>query len=1240
VKLFRSSLWLGAFLALATLANAQPRITEFVAINAASLVDGDGNTPDWIEIHNPDPTVLDLSGYHLTDDVEIPNRYTFPPGTTIPAGGYLVVFASGRLEANYTDAGGSLHTNFSLSGTGEYLALNAPDNTVLQAFAPVYPSQFEDVSYGIGTAVAQTTLVAVGAPATWLVPAADIGNAWQTAGFNDATWNVATTGIGYGYDNTLIGPGGDTRNAMWFINPSVYLRVPFEVADPSTFTALDLQMRFEDGFAAYLNGTQVASANAPLTLTRTSNATAVHPNTAAVVAESFALAPGALVTGTNILAIQGLNFSTSGTDSSDFLVLPELKASSSSGAGAFGYFTSPTPRAANGPTPLLGFVKDTKFSHKRGYYTAPFNLVITSSTPDATIIYTTNGTPPSATNGTTYSAPIPISSTTTLRALAIKEGFQPTNIDTQTYLFVDSIVRQTRPAGYPTSWGGGNADYDMDPDIVDHAAYSGKFQTAFAALPTLSLVCDPDAFFHPTTGIYQNPLSEGEAWERPLSAEFIVPDQSEPGFQINAGVRIQGGSSRSTDTPKHSLSLRFSAEYGAGKLRYPLYKNTPNGKSAVESFDLLQLRPEYNFGWMHRHWYQALYALYGRDQWASDLFNSMGQHGSHGRWVHLFLNGVYWGVYDVQERPDADFMASYYGGSDADYDTVNSSVATAGDLVAFNAMMDIAYGDIANNANYAALQDYLDVDSFIDYMILNAYVGNRDWDGHNWRAGRKREPGAGYQFVPWDTEFAASHVPGGAFSNPPDFFSTALATNVTGNNGNRRPTGLQTRLALNAEYRLRYADHIRRHFFNGGILTPEKTSEAWTTRSTSMFDAIVAESARWGDFRRDVTPGQWSPAQFALYTRDDHYLPVHGWLVDTYIPQRSAIVLGQLRARSLYPATDAPDFSQHGGTVPRGFSLQITAPATIHYTVDGSDPRLVGGAVNPTATALASGSNIILNLSTQLKARTRAGNGEWSALTEAFFTVSADDLRITEIMYHPPTQPLAEFLELTNSGPFAVSLTGLHFTAGITFDFGLHSSIQTLEPGARLLVVRDLSAFRTVHGNSLDPLIAGTFQNGSALSNDGETITLSDANDAIVLTVTYNDATPWPAAADGAGRSLVFTGGEPSDPLSWRPSAAEEGNPGASDATPYSTGSLLDYVLAAPPEITVGPGLVLFTYTTHLTADDATVAVQHSTDLAVWTTVTTPIVSQLLNPDNSRSITIELPSGTLGFAHLVLTSRP
>lgn len=1213
---------------------AEPQITEFVAQNDESLIDGDGNASDWIEIHNPEATPLSLAGYRLTDDPQDASKYVFPGDVSIPAGERLVVFASGRSEADYRDGAGNLHTTFSLNSGGEYLALLKPDGSVLQEFSPEYPNQEEDVSYGLGVISNQLDYILQGDSLTWHVPGIDIGNAWQLPAFDDSSWTTSDSAIGYGHD--LVSANGDTRSAMWFVNATVYARVAFEVADASKIEELLLKMRYEDGFVAYLNGVRVASSNAPeeAAITHTSNSTDINPNEDAVVPEEFDLPTGSLVTGTNILAIQGLNFTSSGSNSSDFLLLPELTASESTGEGSFGYFLEPTPGEPNGEAPLVGFVKDTKFSVDRGYFSEPFEVAISTETPGATIIFTTDGSPPSAENGTIYSSPLNISTTTTLRAIATKNNYQPTNIDAQTYLFLEDIVQQTMPSGYPSSWGGARADYEMDPEIVNDPAYENEFETAFAAMPTLSLTFDQDAFFHPSTGIYQRPGSEGSAWERPVSAEFFLPDGSEPGFQINAGVRIQGGSSRSTDTPKHSLSLRFRSEYGEGKLRYPLFENTPVGETAIEKFDVLQLRPEYNFGWMHRHYYQADHALYGRDQWASDLFLKMGQNGSHGRWVHLFLNGIYWGLYDLHERPDADHMANYFGGEKEDYDTVNSSVATNGDLVAYNQMMDLAYGSIQTSATYAAIQEYLDLDPFIDYMILNGYVGNRDWDGHNWRAGRKREAGAKYLFYPWDTEFAASHVGGGVFT-PPNFETTTLATNVLARNGNRRPTGLQQRLELNAEYRQRYGDRVRMHFFNGGPMDPVVSGETWKVRAAPMMDAIVAESARWGDHRRDMNSGRWTPANFDLYTRDDHYLPTNQWLVDTYIPQRTDIVLEQMRNANLYPDIDAPGLSQHGGRISFGSSVTVTGSGTIYYTTDGSDPRLVGGNVNGSAQTISSGGSLTTNESFTMNTRSRAGNGEWSALTQASFIVGVEGLVFSEILYHPNGDELAEFIEIRNDGAETIGLAGLKFTNGIQFDFDTNSSITQLNSGAHLLIVRDLTAFRAIYGNGLDGLIAGTFQGDTSLSNGGERVTLSDANDEVVLTVRYRDNGAWPEEADGANRSLVFRGGDSESGLNWRASAVPDGDPGSSDGLPFTGGSLTDYALAGEPYLEGGS----FIFDASLLADDAVYLVQFSSDLLNWIPVEESEVTQAVTSGGVRRFTVPFPAGTVGFGRVLVSER-
>ena len=111
---------------------AAPVINEFMASNKSVLADEDGAYSDWIEIYNPDAVAVNITGYGLTDDVALPAKWVFP-AKSIPAGGYLVVFASAK---NRTNPAGNLHTNFALSAGGEYLALTAPVGAVVQEFAP------------------------------------------------------------------------------------------------------------------------------------------------------------------------------------------------------------------------------------------------------------------------------------------------------------------------------------------------------------------------------------------------------------------------------------------------------------------------------------------------------------------------------------------------------------------------------------------------------------------------------------------------------------------------------------------------------------------------------------------------------------------------------------------------------------------------------------------------------------------------------------------------------------------------------------------------------------------------------------------------------------------------------------------------------------------------------------------------------------------------------------------------
>jgi hypothetical protein len=325
------------------------QISEFMAVNESGLDDADRDDEDWIEIHNAGGGTASLDGWYLTDKADNLTKWKFPAVTLAPDA-YLIVFASGK---NRRDPAGALHTNFRLRGAGEYLGLVRPDGvTVASEFAPAYPIQAPDISYGVSGDTSQMLLLAQGAPARALVPTndalepeplPDAPRPWTLEDFDDATWPAGTTGIGYGYPNLT----GLDVSAMYSVNQTVYVRVPFVVEDPSLIRGLTLRMWFDDGMIAYINGYEVARSNAPAPGTETwdSGAPAGWPNTRNAGLMDFSIRRfDFLHVGTNLLAVQGLNY---GPSSPDLLVRPELWATVTAAVPSFRYFPVPTPGKPN-----------------------------------------------------------------------------------------------------------------------------------------------------------------------------------------------------------------------------------------------------------------------------------------------------------------------------------------------------------------------------------------------------------------------------------------------------------------------------------------------------------------------------------------------------------------------------------------------------------------------------------------------------------------------------------------------------------------------------------------------------------------------------------------------------------------------------------------------------------------------------------------------------------------------------
>ncbi|MEN6424772.1 MAG: lamin tail domain-containing protein [Phycisphaerales bacterium] len=890
-------------------------------------------------------------------------------------------------------------------------------------------------------------------------------------------------------------------------------------------------------------------------------------------------------------------FDADGVSLIDSMTFPQLPADVSYGrrpdAGdEWQFFTAPTPEAAN-QEGYAGLIGEIGFSHEHGFCSEPFSLVLTTDTPDATIYYTLDGELPGQTpassavpgrpvpgqastpalSGTLYTAPIQIEKTACLRAVALREGWKPSAVHTRTYIFVNDVSKQsptgTKPGvnwpapstgggfgGFPWGGGGGQAiDYGMDPEVVNDARYKDLIEDALLSIPSISLVTPLANLFDSGTGIYVNALQDGIAWERPVSMELIHPDGTQ-GFQIDAGLRIRGGYGRQGDNAKHAFRVFFRAEYGASKLKYPLF-----GDEGVDEFDKVDLRTESNYSW-------AFKGSMGddnggkntllRDVFSRDLQGATGQPYTRSRYYHLYLNGQYWGIYQTQERSEARYAASYFGGNSEDYDVAKVNAGpgapytievTDGTLDAYNRLWQAATKGFTTDAAYYQVQGLnsdgtrnpvyerlVDVDNLIDYMICTFYVGDLDAPisnflqntrPNNFYAVYNRTTPDGFKYFRHDSEHTLFNIN----ENRTGPYSAGQQSQYF------NPQWLHQQLAANAEYKMHFADHVYRHFFNDGPMTPEAAVRLLTARKDTVDLAIITESARWGDAK--VTKPR---------TKDDDWLPQVDFLLNTYFPQRTGIVLNQFKTKGWYPAIEAPAFNQHGGAVDAGFSLVMTAPSgDIYYTLDGEDPRLPGGAINTSHAMLYAGP-VVLTESTQVKAR--AFGNAWSAIHEAVFAVGpvAEGLRISEIMYHPadtgnPDDPNTEYIELTNVGTESIRLKLVRFTNGIDFTF---PGIDLL-PGACCLVVRDTAAFEAKYGPGLP--IVGEYS--GSLANDGEKITLADAIGATIQSFRYED--DWYDATDGQGYSLTSVDPAQSDPQqwsqkdAWRPSSRAGGSPGVLD---------------------------------------------------------------------------------------------
>lgn len=846
---------------------------------------------------------------------------------------------------------------------------------------------------------------------------------------------------------------------------------------------------------------------------------------------------------------------------------------------------SPTYQLAAEGISLLYPAEKPKISVQRGFYKKPFDVIVSTGIDGMTIYYTLDGSDPATSKYTMKSqSPAKIyidpqnllgrgkTPGVVLRARAKSDKYDFSPIATCTYLFIDRMDIQTSAPGH--DWpsydvNGQYIDLGMDSRILTDSLYSGQMNAALLEIPSISICTDNFNLFSADSGIYVNAFGSGLEWERPASIELINPDGSD-GFQIDAGLRIRGGWSRHPDFRKHAFRFFFRSEYGEGKLNFPLF-----GDEGVSSFDKVDLRCAQNYSWS-KGGNEAPYCTFTRDIFSRDMQGNMNQEYTRGRYYHLYINGLYWGLYQTEERPEASFAASYMGGVQEDYDVIKRDnitgniEATDGNMDNWKEIWNLCQIGFASNVDYYKIQGLnesgvrdpslkvlVDIDNLIDYMNLIFYTGNFDapfssFSGgpNNFYAIYNRNSDRGFIFVAHDNEHTILEdpVPGnpGIGINENRVNQGSTGKMKVSNFEQFQPQWLHYKLSQNAEYRQRFSDRSYKMYFNNGIFTPKPAAELWKNRSLQIDTAVIAESARWGDVDYGIlrTKVDWNRA----VDRESN----------GFFPFRTDIVIKQLIAEGLLSKINAPVFNfakneivEENINLLPGDVLEISNPnetGNISYTIDGNDPRLVNGIVSPTSANGGETTSISVMQTCIIKARIY-DNGTWSPLHTINLSVDSrqSGLQVTEINYNPlgaggVSGSECEFIELKNNGITPVNLTAATFTNGIQFSF---NDETYLEPGKFIVLSSNSTAFNQRYGF----LPFGEYE--GQLDNKGEKITMVNAVGDTIINISYKDNDPWPTSADGIGFSLVPAvvqiGADWNNGANWRSSTAINGSPNADD---------------------------------------------------------------------------------------------
>ncbi len=1148
---------------------AQLQITEFLASNQGLISDEDGDSSDWIEIHNPGVDPINLLNWSLTDLSTNLTKWRFP-STNLAANSYLLVFASGK---DRRTPGSPLHTNFKLDSSGEFLALVAPDGTnLVSAFSPTYPPQVANISFGMPQLAGLTPIVAPGASVRWLVPKdGTLDDRWMLSEFDDSNWGEGKTGVGYETSPAEYASfiKTDLRSLMYNGGTSCYVRLPFVVSNPADFTDWRMLMQYDDGFVAYLNGQEIARRNAPELPAWNSIATANHPDAEAVIPEQFDLAAveSLIHSGTNVVAIQGLNTSAS---SSDLLILPVIEARPKNGsaAPAFVYFPSPTPGAANaGGVEKLGPIL-------REVQHAP-----NSPQPNQPLAVTVNASP----------AFDPVRSVTLhYRAMFGAETGLP--------MFDDGAHGDGSPgdgiygATIPTAGlapgqmiryfvtaqdtAGRDSRFPLFLDPADSAQYAGTMvddASIQSRLPVVHLFVENAGASETRTGTRCSIFYLGEFYDNVL---ISLHGQSSSGF------------------PKKSSNFDFNR---GARFRYA------TNSSRVKDIKLLT-----NWGDKSRT-HNAL---------GYEMIREAGSVGHFAFQVRVQRNAQFHGILDMVEDGDDRWLERVgRNPNGALYKMYNSMSSASGNEK--KTRRNESFGDLQaliDNLNESKplaarvlyAYDNIDLPQTISYFVGMALISSQDHGHKNFYLYRDSDRSGEWTIFPWDIDLSW----GRNWIDAGGYFTDTLYQNNVLNFYNAAQQGkpsnrLYDLIFNHPDFRQMYLRRLRTVMDTllqaPGTPTAELRIEQ---RIRQMLDQMDPPEVGTSDADLDY-------AKWGSWGNRNQMRAEAQRILDVHLPGRRTFLFGSaaatLNGDSIPPAQDpdagleigAIDFNPASGNQQDEF-VELVNPNA--FALDISGWKLQGGIAltfRPGTVVPANGRIFVSPNVSAFRKRAVAPHGNQNLLVQGDYagqlsargetlnlsntagrlmastnypgnpTAAQKFLKLTELMFHPAPPPAGspfvpedfEFVELKNIGLAELDLTGLRFTKGISFDFRDSKTLR-LAPGQLLVLCKNAAAFASRYGPGVT--VSGEYT--GTLENHGETLRLEDSVGEVVFEFAYADS--WQPLADGAGRSLEIRDAalSPGDPASWRASSSLGGSPGSDPLA----GLVIRNFSAAANQLTLG----------------------------------------------------------------------